>query len=143
MLGEGNVGKKRTPSPFQRVRRDHATEIAEDYVEAIAEFIDGAGMCRVMDLAEKFAVSHVTVVQTLRRLERDGYVRNESRKPVELTPRGRRLAVACRDRHEVVLGFLLALGLDKRTAATDAEGMEHHVSPKTLEAMRTFLVEHR
>ena len=34
--------------------------------------------------------------------------------------------------------FLLNLGLDQRTAAADAEGIEHHVSEKTLKKMDKF-----
>ena len=75
----------------QRTRDDHATEIAEDYCEAIAELADDAGDCRVVDLAAGFGVSHVTVVRTIKRLERDGYVSTAPYKPVRLTPKGRRL----------------------------------------------------
>lgn len=120
----------------QRTRDDHATEIAEDYCEAIAELADDAGDCRVVDLAGRFGVSHVTVVRTVKRLERDGFVSTAPYKPVRLTARGRRLAAACRDRHDTVYRFLLAIGVDPRIAAVDAEGMEHHVSPSTLARFR-------
>jgi DtxR family manganese transport transcriptional regulator len=39
----------------------------------------------------------------------------------------------------MVLDFLLALGVDERTAQLDAEGIEHHVSPATLGAFSPFL----
>jgi DtxR family manganese transport transcriptional regulator len=42
------------------------------------------------------------------------------------------MADASRRRHDVVVRFLRAIGLDERTAQMDAEGIEHHVSPKTL-----------
>jgi DtxR family manganese transport transcriptional regulator len=32
-----------------------------------------------------------------------------------------------------VYRFLLAIGIDEVTAAIDAEGIEHHVSPTTLQ----------
>ncbi len=123
-------------SRHQRTRDDHATEIAEDYCEAIAELADDAGDCRVVDLAARFGVSHVTVVRTIKRLERDGFVSTEPYRPIRLTARGSRLAAACRDRHETVYRFLLAIGVDPRIAATDAEGIEHHVSPSTLARFR-------
>ena len=123
-------------SAHRRTREDHASEIAEDYVEAIADLIDEAGACRVTDLADRFGVTHVTVIRTVRRLERDGLVRTEPYKPVELTPRGRRLAETCRRRHEIVVRFLHAIGVSPETAAVDAEGIEHHVSEETLERFR-------
>ena len=39
---------------------------------------------------------------------------------------------------KIVLTFLKNLGLDARTAEADAEGIEHHVSDKTLKKMEQF-----
>jgi DtxR family manganese transport transcriptional regulator len=41
-------------------------------------------------------------------------------------------------RHRIVYQFLLALGVDAGTAAIDAEGIEHHVSPRTLKRFQQF-----
>ena len=46
---------------------------------------------------------------------------------------GKRLAAKSRRRHEIVYQFLLAIGVEKTIAAIDAEGIEHHVSPETLQ----------
>ncbi|MCL4203814.1 MAG: manganese-binding transcriptional regulator MntR [Pirellulaceae bacterium] len=121
-----------------RTRRDHATETAEDYVEAIGEYLESKGQCRVTDLAAHFAVSHVTVNRTIARLQRDGLVDNQPYGPVELTAEGRRLADESRRRHDAVFQFLVALGVSPATAAADSEGIEHHVSDETLRAMRRF-----
>ena len=126
------------PNRHRRTRRDHATETAEDYVEAVDDLIRGGGVCRVADLAARFSVSHVTVTRTVGRLVRDGLAETAPRRPITLTPAGERLAAACRDRHLVVLRFLRALGVPERAAQLDAEGMEHHVSDETLAAMRRF-----
>jgi DtxR family manganese transport transcriptional regulator len=37
-----------------------------------------------------------------------------------------------------VVSFLQSLGVDREVAEVDAEGIEHHVSESTLEAMRRF-----
>lgn len=118
--------------PHRRTRRDHATETAEDYVEAIAEILDERETCRVTDLAKRFAVSHVTVNRIVGRLKNEGLLDTQPYQPITLTAAGKRLAAKCRQRHETVYQFLLAIGIDKSTAAIDAEGIEHHVSPKTL-----------
>lgn len=119
-------------APHKRTRRDHATETAEDYVEAIAEAHKSSGTCRVRDLAIHFGVSHVTVTRIVSRLQTEGLVNTAPYRPIELTARGKRLATASRKRHETVFRFLVSLGIDEETAAIDAEGMEHHVSPQTL-----------
>jgi DtxR family manganese transport transcriptional regulator len=138
--GMGKIGLGANPMPkriahadvHERVRRAHSEEIAEDYVEAIAELIEHTGRARVVDLADRFGVSHVTVVRTVQRLSDAGLVRTEPYRPVTLTRKGRAMADASRRRHDVVVRFLRAIGLDERTAQMDAEGIEHHVSPKTL-----------
>lgn len=134
------MAKKQKPkNQHARTRVDHATEIAEDYVEAIAEIIESQDVCRVKDLSEHFAVSHVTVNRTVARLQRDGYALTEPYSPVELTAQGAKLAKYSRRRHEIVLSFLMALGVSEETAATDTEGIEHHVSPETLSVMEDFI----
>jgi DtxR family manganese transport transcriptional regulator len=52
--------------------------------------------------------------------------------------KGQKIASHSRKRHNVVLKFLLNLGLDKKIASADAEGIEHHVSKKTLIKMEKF-----
>jgi DtxR family transcriptional regulator, manganese transport regulator len=128
-----------TDNIHDRVRKDHHSEIAEDYVEAIGQQISEQGSCRAVDLVNKFSVTHATVNNTLARLERDGLVKTEPYRPVELTDRGRRMAKAARKRHEIVERFLCRIGVSPDTAAIDSEGIEHHVSPETLAAMENVL----
>ncbi len=131
-------GRPPASDGFRKVRRDHARETAEDYVEAIASIIDGRGACRVADLARLMRVSHVTVVKTVDRLVAVGLVRKEPYGSATLTPAGLRLARAARVRHERVLAFLRSIGVPEPVARRDAEGLEHHVSPETISAMARF-----
>lgn len=123
----------------QRTRSDHATELAEDYVEAIAEFMADNGVCRPSHLVRFFKVTHATVNNTVRRLVRDGFVTTEPYRPLQLTPKGKTLAAKCRKRHQIVEDFLLLIGVSKETAIADSEGIEHHVSAETLSAMKHIL----
>lgn len=125
----------------RRTRADHAAETAEDYVEAVADLIDQKGACRVVDLSQRLGVSHVTVIRVIQRLEAEGLVATEPYRPVLLTAKGRRLAIACRQRHDAVYDFLLKLGVSERVAAIDAEGIEHHLSEETLARIRAFISE--
>jgi DtxR family manganese transport transcriptional regulator len=56
-----------------------------------------------------------------------------------LTGPGQKLAQECKQRHETVVAFLRSLGIPEKTAELDAEGIEHHVSPRTLSAFRAAL----
>ncbi|MCP4176066.1 MAG: manganese-binding transcriptional regulator MntR [Fuerstiella sp.] len=130
---------KRKQNQHKRTRQDHATELAEDYVEAIAAIIDQHGQCRAVDLSQQFEVSHVTVNRTIGRLQRDGLVTSQPYAPVELTEKGRRIARDSQRRHQTVYTFLLMLGVSERTATIDTEGIEHHVSPETLLQMQEYI----
>lgn len=133
------MAKRNKVNPHKRTRDDHSTELAEDYVEAIAEVTGESGSCRVTDLATYFDVSHVTVNRAVARFQRAGLVSTEPYGPIELTEKGTRLAESSRRRHEIVYEFLVALGVSEKTATIDAEGIEHHVSPETLKRMKLFV----
>jgi DtxR family manganese transport transcriptional regulator len=133
----------RQAAHFGRTRRDHRSELAEDYVELIADLIDAKGEARTVDLAERLGVSSPSVNSTIARLQREGLVRSEPYRSIFLTEAGRALAQSCRRRHRIVLEFLRALGVREEVAATDAEGIEHHVSAETLDALARFLVARR
>jgi DtxR family manganese transport transcriptional regulator len=127
-----------TAESHRRVRADHASETAQDYAEVIADLIDAHGEARVTDIALALGVSHVTVVRTVARLQRDQVVTARPYRSIFLTPRGRRIAQEARRRHSIVAAFLEALGVSAATARIDAEGIEHHVSEETLRAMERF-----
>ncbi len=130
-----------TSRTYRRTRSDHASEIAEDYVEAIADAIATHGLCRSMDLVAHFDVTHATVSNTVGRLQRDGLVETAPYQPISLTAKGKRLASQSQKRHEVVKAFLKRIGVSDRAAEIDSEGIEHHVSRQTLAAMRKVLAD--
>lgn len=126
------------PERFHSTRKAHRDETAEDYVEAIAQLIETQGSARVGMLAQAMGVSHVTVTRIIARLCKEGLVTTEPRKPINLTQAGQEMASASHERHQVVLGFLRAIGVEERQAQIDAEGIEHHVSAQTLDALRSL-----
>ncbi|WP_231621792.1 manganese-binding transcriptional regulator MntR [Sphingomonas sp. 37zxx] len=123
---------------FARLRSAHRTETQEDYVELIADLIAETGEARATDLAERLGVTPATVANTLTRLKRDGLVEMRPYRSIFLTNQGSALAARSKARHEIVLGFLLRLGVSSEVAEMDAEGLEHHLSQETLDAMQAF-----
>jgi DtxR family manganese transport transcriptional regulator len=123
---------------FARVRLAHRTEVQEDYVELIADLIAEGGEARATDLAERLGVTPATVANTLIRLKRDGLIEVRPYRSIFLTAAGAKMASESKARHDIVVRFLEALGVPSDIAETDAEGLEHHLSAETLEAMRLF-----
>ena len=134
-----NVKIRSRSVPFSQTRTRHASETAEDYVEAVLDIIEEKNECRVLDLAKYFNVSHVTVSKIVKRLDDEKLLNSNPYQPVELTDIGLKLAKRVKKRHQIVLAFLLKLGVDKVNAQIDSEGIEHHVSTSTLNAMKKFL----
>ena len=125
----------------RRVRTQHATELAQDYVEAIHELGKGGRPITVRALQDIFGVSHVTIIRALQRLEDQGLLSGSRSKEIALTPNGERMARNARRRHDLLCRFFIALGVSPEQADADAEGTEHHLSDETLAAVRKFLGE--
>ena len=114
---------------------------AEDYLERIYELIESKGYARVSDIAALLQLTRPTVSIMVQRLSRDGYVVYEKYRGLTLTPRGAEIARRIRTRHVLLTEFLGLLGLDRAVVQKDTEGIEHHISPETLEKLER-LVEH-
>ena len=130
---------KRQARSFESVRRAHQREVTEDYVELIADLLDAVGEARVVDLAARLGVTAATVNSTLQRLVRENLVKKQRYRSIFLTEAGRALAEQARERHRVVRDFLLALGIQRETAESEAEGIEHHIGAHTLAALKAFV----
>lgn len=126
---------------FATVRQAHETEVAEDYVELIAELIETQGEARLVEIAGRLGVKPPTVTKNISRLKAAGLVRREPYRAIFLTEEGQALAETCKRRHRIVVAFLRGLGIDEETAERDAEGIEHHVSEATLQAFERHLQE--
>ena len=132
--GRRLTSAERQAETFERTREARRTEVAEDYVGLIDDLIEVNGEARLVDLAERFGVSHVTVNRIVARLRREGLVTSKPYRSIFLTEEGRALAGRSRRRHRIVIDFLVAIGVSEAQAEVDSEGIEHHVSEETLAA---------
>ena len=123
---------------FKKVRDAHKIENTEDYCEIIGDLLNTKGEARIVDIANKLGIAQATANKTVKRLQTQGYLKKEPYRSIFLTLKGQELASASKKRHITVLTFLKNLGLDNKTAEVDAEGIEHHVSQKTLKKMDQF-----
>lgn len=137
------VPRKKTPRKrslsFEATRKHHNTEAAEDYTELIADLIEKNGEARTCEIAKHLGISHVTALRTMRRLQSEGYLETSRQQPVLLTAKGRRIAQYSKERHKLLIDFFVSVGVPKDVAEIDVEGVEHHISPVALDAIREFL----
>jgi len=105
------------------------TEVVSRYLEAIYYMQSENEPVRSARLADWLGVSRPTVTVALRRMTRDGMVRLNGRKEIELTDLGEQEAAAIVRRHRIVERWLTdTLGLDWVTADEEAARLEHAVS---------------
>jgi len=115
-----------------------ATAAVEDYLERILELVNTKGYARVVDIAERLGISQASVTNMVQRMDAEGLINYEKYRGLTLSTSGRTLASEIALRHGVLTDFLTLLGVDEKTILHDVEGMEHHVSPQTLDAIRNL-----
>jgi DtxR family transcriptional regulator, Mn-dependent transcriptional regulator len=106
------------------------------YLEAIYYIRAEGEIVRSARLADWLSVSRPTVTVALRRMTRDGMLRLNAHKEVELTARGDAAAATIVRRHRIMERWLTdVLGLDWVQADAEAERLEHAVSQVVEETL--------
>ena len=129
---------KKSNSQYSNIRNQNKNEILEDYVEAIQEISELKGDVKNADLAIHFGVSQATINKNLKRLIGSKLATSEPYRSIFLTDEGKKLAAISKEKHNIVYQFLIKLGVSKKVAQYDSEGIEHHVSEETLKLMKIF-----
>lgn len=116
------------------------TPATEDYLKAIYFLAEEAEPVIAARVAEEMGVSPSTMFSTLRRLQRENYVRVERHKEIHLTPKGKKVAEGILRRHFLTERLLTdVLGLDWVKAHTEAHRLEHAISEEVEERLVTVL----
>ena len=125
----------------KRVEDDdkNRTDRMEDYLEVIYELIQQKGYATLGDVAECLNVRPPSVTTMMRRLDQSGLLKYEKYRGIRLTQEGTLIAENIRLRHSLLVEFLKMIGVNEGTANKDAEGIEHHLHPETLEKLEEFV----
>jgi len=130
---------KKINSQYSNIRNQNKNEILEDYVEAIQEISEIKGDVKNADLSIHFGVSQATINKNLKRRISSKLATSEPYRSIFLTDEGKKLAAISKEKHEIVYNFLIKIGVSKKNAQYDSEGIEHHVSEETLKIMKRFI----
>lgn len=117
------------------VPQKNPSQSAEDYLERIHELIEEKGYARVVDIASSLEVREASVTSMVQKLGEAGYLKYEKYRGLVLTDKGREVARRIQDRHETLSRFFTLFGLSAETQQQDIEGIEHHLSPSTVEVL--------
>lgn len=125
------------PKPPSTRHRTSGSTARDDYLEQILHLIEEKGYARPIDISKRLQVSQASVTNMLQCLHTEGLVTHVKYRGTTLTEKGLEIARAIIDRHQTLTRFLELFDIDKDTIYADVEGMEHHVSRATLEAIRS------
>jgi len=138
--------KKKTSRRLDSIKAAHESEKSvsvsdrmEDYLEVISELVDMKGYAATLDISRYMNVSAPSVTKMLKKLDADGYLEYEKYYGINLTEEGQRIADIIKQKHGILLDFFEILGIGKEIANQDAEGIEHHLNPKTIRQIRKFV----
>ena len=111
-------------------------ESAENYIETIYVLKKRLGEVRSIDIANELEFSKPSVSIAMKNLRENGYIEVESSGHINLTPAGLEIAERMYERHTILTGFLVDLGVDPEIAAEDACRIEHIISSESFEAIK-------
>ena len=116
-------------------------ESGEMYIETIHVLTKRNGAVRSIDICEEIGYSKPSVSRAIGILKKNGYITVDKKGYITLTESGEALANKIYERHTIISGFLVSLGVEKSIADEDACKMEHIISDSSFDAMKRFLDE--
>ena len=119
--------------------KNSASTRIEDYLEVIAELVELKGYATTLDISRYMSVRAPSVTKMLQKMDEGGFLEYERYHGIKLTEKGSDLAQSIRQRHGTLLEFFGMLGITDDEAHLDAEGMEHHLNPKTMIQLHKFV----
>lgn len=114
-------------------------ESGEMYLETILILSKDSGTVRSIDVGEYMGFSKPSVSRAIKLLKDGGYITVNSDGHIFLTDVGLEIAEKIYERHNFLTDFLVGLGVDLKTAVTDACKIEHHISDVSFMAMKNFV----
>lgn len=112
----------------------------EDYLSEIYKNEDSNGQIKANLIAEKLQISNAAVTDMLKKLKREGHIKYEPYREIELTARGKEFAQNMVRRHRIWEVFLhQVVGLPWDKVHEEAHHLEHSGSDELINKMEEML----
>ena len=118
-----------------KTKKVSSTVSEEDYLEVIAELVELKGYATTLDISRFMNVTPTSVTKMLQKLDDKKYLEYEKYHGINLTNMGKQVADSIRRKHSTLLEFFEILNIGKEIANQDTEGLEHHLSDKTIKQL--------
>jgi len=114
-------------------------ESTENYLETILILSKGGDQVRAIDIVNELEYSRPSVSVAMKNLREKGLIEIDINGYITLTGDGRQIAESMYQRHTLISDWLMYLGVDKKTAISDACKMEHTMSEISFSAIRDHI----
>lgn len=116
-------------------------ESAEDYLERILQLQERQEKVISLDIANSMNYSKASVSRAMKNLRENGYITIDAQGVITLTSKGHAIASKIYERHKIISGVLMRLGVSEENALKDACKIEHDLSEETFEAIKKHIEE--
>lgn len=115
-------------------------ESGENYLETILILANRTGNVRSIDIARELNFSKPSVSRAVGVLRENGYININEDGYITFTDKGREVATAIYERHNILTVFLQKIaGVSPKTAEEDACRIEHYISEETFKGIKKFM----
>ena len=111
----------------------------EDYMELLYDLQEEKKLVHTNDIADALNIKPSSVTEIFIKLSKEGYLNYKKYSGVTLTKKGKKVALETKKKHNILMEFLILLGVDKKIAEPDACEMEHILHPNTMKAIISFV----
>lgn len=114
-------------------------ESGENYLEAILMLSLKQKETHAIDVVNHLGYSKPSVSIMLKKLKDDSYITIDENSHIFLTEKGKKVAHKIFERHTTLTEFFKSIGVNEKTAESDACKIEHDLSDETFAAMKNFI----
>ena len=116
-------------------------ESMENYLEAILMLSKERPVVRSVDVAEELGFKKSSVSVAMKKLRESGDITVTKEGYIYLTDSGKKIANMIYERHVLISGWLIAMGVDPEVARDDACRIEHVLSKESFQAIKDHVRE--
>lgn len=114
-------------------------ESAENYLETILMLSKEHPVVRSVDVAEELGFKKSSVSVAMKNLREKEHITVTKEGFIYLTESGKAIADMIYERHELLTGWLIRLGVDPKIAGEDACRIEHVISSESFDAIKAHV----
>ncbi|MBQ2719877.1 MAG: metal-dependent transcriptional regulator [Clostridia bacterium] len=111
-------------------------ESGQMYLEAIYVLLQRNEKIRAIDVGAYLGYTKPSVSRAIGLLKNSEHIMIDPEGYIRMTPKGEAFAEQLYERHTVLTGMLMALGVDEETATEDACRIEHVISDSSFAAVK-------